>query len=526
MFYHLFTIGYLIANVKSFPVSASTPIDRFAKDFLFQFGYYENHLGYGEDVKNNEEMTRKAIRRFQKNFNLPLTGLLDEITRKEMKKPRCGVKEILRNPIMNNKLRYFVMNSRPLDLERERRFEDKNLTYSIEKFSENVTKEEIRAAARLAFDKWEEVTPLQFHEVPSNGKLKPSFEIGVHRRPGYLCDPFDADGMLSFVARLCPYPEKLGLVHFNDEKQWTFRNQRQIVSGFLDLIAIAVHEIGHAIGLDHLPNPDAIMYQLYDTEIRRNKKYVEPKLHQDDIDAAQKVHGSKTITTTADAATAATVVTKIATPSTRAETTKAPMNRSDRKTLSLSRKLSSTSCPTKIDNFFAVADQEFIVDGAHLFQLDHWRIEKVLPIYKVFPKIPQNIDAIVFEPINRKVIFFARTENGSYAYIYFFSLFSNEYLREYVRLVRGYPTNVTGAIQTPNGKILLVDQNSNLFKLDVITFNVTVYQGKDFRSFPRNVRGAFQLTDEIYLLMKPREFIVYNRVTTDAEGNSTIELMC
>lgn len=69
-----------------------------------------------------------------------------------------------------------------------------------------------------------------------------------------------------------------GDLHFNREKSWSFEG------GVYDMETVALHEIGHLLGLDHSPDENAVMYE---TVSRRKVKRV---LTQDDIDGINDLY--------------------------------------------------------------------------------------------------------------------------------------------------------------------------------------------------------------------------------------------
>jgi hypothetical protein len=77
-----------------------------------------------------------------------------------------------------------------------------------------------------------------------------------------------------------------GDIHFDDDEMWT-TNMQATWTQPIDLVTVAAHEIGHALGLGHSDVTCALMNPFYTGSHRY--------LSQDDIDGIQSIYGNRTV---------------------------------------------------------------------------------------------------------------------------------------------------------------------------------------------------------------------------------------
>ncbi|KAJ4719125.1 Metalloendoproteinase [Melia azedarach] len=125
-----------------------------------------------------------------------------------------------------------------------------------------------------AFQTWAMNTPFKFSEIPNyeSADIKIGFRSGEHEDE----DPFD--GRSGILAHANPPTE--GILHFDADEPWGVGTTK----GVFDLESVALHEIGHVLGLGHSSVKDSIMYATLGSGVRKG-------LYEDDIKGIKALYG-------------------------------------------------------------------------------------------------------------------------------------------------------------------------------------------------------------------------------------------
>ncbi|KAL7090372.1 hypothetical protein ACP275_12G036600 [Erythranthe tilingii] len=219
---------------------------------------------YLQKFVNNEfdDALESAIRTYQQNFNINPTGVLDVATVSTMITPRCGVPDIIngantmqpagtenhessssssQHGHIHTVSHYTFFSGKPKWPPSKY-----NLTYG---FLTNVPTNAVAPAER-AFQNWDNATHFTFKRASSGqtSDLIIGFQRGDHG------DGSSFDGPGGILAHV--FAPTNGRLHYDADERWSV----DPVANTIHLETVALHEIGHLLGLGHSSIQAAIMY--------------------------------------------------------------------------------------------------------------------------------------------------------------------------------------------------------------------------------------------------------------------------
>lgn len=220
---------------------------------------------------DNDKTWSKAFTDFQSSLDFNSMNNLNANTLL----PRCGVQD---NVAVDSNVRPKRYVS--FDFKKPK---TKEFTYSISKYSNQLKRQQIDKEIARAFDFWSAYTDLTFtKKQKSSMHIELSFEKYSHGN----CARFDGPGGVLAHAGITRYHthDFYGYdIHFDDSERWL--DGDKFWSG-KNLFQIAVHEIGHILGLDHSNQPSSVMFSYY----RFNTNF---RLNANDIRNIRALYGNK-----------------------------------------------------------------------------------------------------------------------------------------------------------------------------------------------------------------------------------------
>ena len=252
-------------------------------EYLRRFGYFPNDdlrqanvlfrsvMPFApDDPSDFDPQIESAVRKFQLQHGLNVSGAVDAATLKLMQQPRCGFPD---QPVGNDAATVgeFVAQGS--------RWASNTISYRFTNSTPDLSVNDQRAAIRGALGRWAAVTPLTFVENATGGDMLISWASGDHG------DGNSFDGPSGILAH-CFYPPPgggslAGDAHFDEAETWSVNTPPTGI----DLPTVALHELGHGLGLNHSNVTSAVMYAYYGGPRR--------ELTADDIAGIQSIYGAK-----------------------------------------------------------------------------------------------------------------------------------------------------------------------------------------------------------------------------------------
>jgi peptidoglycan hydrolase-like protein with peptidoglycan-binding domain len=218
------------------------------QNYLIRYGYLSQATATvpgavrGAAPGQLDPVTVRALEEFQRRFNVGTPGVLDAPTRELMSTSRCGLPDLV-GPVTFNTL--CAWNHR-------------NLTYAFGTLSAQIGNDVAHNTVRRAFDTWTAAgVGLTFAEVAQNQ----SPDIFIEWRPSADPDHSMVGGVLahadfppgcSIIVTNPPLP-----LHFDDPGHtWV----DGAVANAFDIETVALHEIGHCLGMLHTDVRGSVMF--------------------------------------------------------------------------------------------------------------------------------------------------------------------------------------------------------------------------------------------------------------------------
>ncbi|XP_072050834.1 stromelysin-1-like [Amphiura filiformis] len=330
-----------------------------------------NHMGRGNMDTGRlptEADFIEAISSFQRMANITVTGKLDSETMEMMNLPRCGMPDNMGFSHKARRRRYSAMTM----------WNKNDLTWRINSNTPDLNNALTKDIMQGALEIWSDVSGLTFEETTDAGAdIIIDFFTGEHGDG----NPFDGPGSVLahayFPIPQITGPSIAGDAHFDDQE--TFTDQ---TSAGINLFQVAAHEFGHSLGLGHSDDQNALMYAFY-------RGYIPNfELPQDDINGIQYLYGTNTDD---DQGPDMPDVPAPGAP----DPTMMPFN--------------PPTCPSKVDAFTSTGDgRTFAFIGDMVYERVNDGIADGFPqqISQVFAGLPNNVDAALYYPGNRKTYFF------------------------------------------------------------------------------------------------------------------------
>lgn len=198
-----------------------------------EFSFAESEISKSGDVKA-----------FQRFYGLEPTGEIDTATAAMIFAPHCGVPD----PPKIRTLALATAASRKLDL-----------SYSFEDFQHDVKPDLVRSVFAAACRRWSDAAEVTFVPVTEGATMRVAFTSFDHG------DGFSFDGRGGEVGHAYAHGSKprslAGQIHFDGSEIWSFAENCPPTAK--DFLSVAIHELGHVLGLDHVERTDSVMFAQY-----------------------------------------------------------------------------------------------------------------------------------------------------------------------------------------------------------------------------------------------------------------------
>ncbi|KAL4567281.1 hypothetical protein LXL04_022861 [Taraxacum kok-saghyz] len=242
------------------------------KVYLARFGYlnYQKNANDRDLDDHFDEELEAALKSYQVYYHLNATGTLDKPTVSKMVMPRCGFPDKETHHDTNNSL-HTVSHYRFFPGRQKWPRGKRHLTYG---FGSRFPTRFMPPIAR-AFRKWDTASRyFTFSRARSyrSADLKISFARGSHGDG----NPFDGPGGVLAHA----FAPSDGRLHYDADDRWAIG----AVWNAYDVETLALHEIGHLLGLGHSQFQNAIMWPTFRSGVTKG-------LNSDDIRGLRALYG-------------------------------------------------------------------------------------------------------------------------------------------------------------------------------------------------------------------------------------------